>query len=119
MGEKTKKDNRKEVRAWFPLSLAYSLLSLLCSHASRDVWLVIEETIAPVAGPRHVNELPAKITATGAIEEGIARVINEPDVLLVAGRRRRVGELAAVADGLARGTLARTIVSGQRGGGCW
>ena len=30
---------------------------------------------------RH-NELPAKITVTGAIEEGIARVINEPDVLV-------------------------------------
>lgn len=34
--------------------------------------------------PAH-NELPAKITVTGAAEEGIARVINEPDVLPVAG----------------------------------
>lgn len=73
----------------------------------------------PRGWPSARNELPAKITATGAIEEGIARVINEPDVLLVAGWRRRVGELAAGADGLARGTLARTIVPGQRGGGCW
>ncbi len=37
-----------------------------------------------MAAPAH-NELPAKITVTGATVEGTARVINEPDVLVVAG----------------------------------
>lgn len=32
------------------------------------------------------NQLPPKITTTGAAKEGTARVINEPDVPAVAGR---------------------------------
>ena len=46
------------------------------------------------------NELPAKITVTGAIEEGTARVINEPDVLEAAGLE---GGLAPGPDRLAQG----------------
>lgn len=44
--------------AWFLFSLP------LCFHASPDVWLIIEETAAPVAGSGSVMSGPAKITVT-------------------------------------------------------
>lgn len=52
------RDKGEEVRAWFLFSLS------LCSHASPDVWLIIEETAAPVAGSGSVMSDPAKITVT-------------------------------------------------------
>lgn len=67
----------------------------------------------PLLAPAH-NELPAKITVTGAVEEGIARVINEPDVLAVAGSA--VG-LAPGPDRLAQGCWPGLLCLGQRGGG--
>lgn len=109
-GEKDQEEIKE--RKWehsFPLPHLFPLdIPLpLCSHASRDVWLIIEETTAPLAGSGTSQACCQDNQECG---KGEGQCQSESD------KRPRCA--AGGPDRLVWGRcLARPIVSGQRGGG--